>query len=423
MFGKNHTVLTMHQMTGFDHLTLGARGLDPRLKQNGPARIYIERSFFAGNTVYVTKGTDLSSIPWLKDVGLAPEEVIEVPHHCLFNGLKVETEMMQELKSKVKNGGRIQFFRPTELEAELIMNLGLSWENTLSCDPAIANPFSNKATLRRMAVDFKMQNVFPPHQIVTADWTQEKLLAAVSHIQSAKRRMGMNDVLLKRTDLAGGEGFCLWSSKELHAFMDTNRGQELIIEVAVQPHIPLSNQWMIMDGTIKYVGSSQQLQHGFVHKGNIIAYDDDVLDKNLMQRLAQITKPFAEYANSIGYNGVLGFDAVYDKPNDRLFLVEANARITATYYAFALVSRLTFKPWSVAYKIIEPSLALETFDDVRKALGHYLFTPAREHGAVPYMLSGLRLPDGQRRLGIMAVANYAKTAEIVLTEAEKRLAA
>ena len=61
------------------------------------------------------------------------------------------------------------------------------------------------------------------------------------------------------------------------------------------------------------------------------------------------------------------------------------------------------------------------FMRVYESLGHLIYKPKREHGIVPYMLSGLRLPANQRRLGLMAVANYAKTAELLLQEAEERL--
>lgn len=421
MFPANLQALCMHQINGFDHLRLGARM--EQEAELGPARIYVERSYFFADTVYVGADSDKSVLPWLKQVGLAPGEVIEIPHACLFQGLKESAPHFADLQKRVKAGGRPFFFRTTALEEQLIGRLGIDWRNTLSCDPDIAEKLADKAYIRRAAVEAGEDKIFPPHIALSADWRPEQIEAAVWKIERNAKALGMREVVVKRTDLASGDGFCVWTSGGRYEFCQANQGHELIVEAWINPHVPISNQWLIFNGEARYVGTSRQLQQGFVHKGNVIASDDRAVDFRISERLRHMTRPILAHAIKKGYNGIIGFDAVYHVASDRLWLTEANARVTAGTYAYALASRLNFKPWAVACKIIEPKAELLDFDGVISALEYLPYRIDRPSGIVPYMLSGLRLPQGQRRLGIMAVADYPDSAEHFLNEAEKRLGA
>lgn len=417
MFGNSFKTVCLHQINGFDHLTLGAVNLETA-HDAGPARIYIERSFFAGDVVLVGRGTDLSALPWYRKVGLAPDEIIEVPHDCIFQGLKHEEEIKKDLIRRLSNGSRIQFFRTTQLESELIGNLGLAWGQTLSCDPAVSEEFY-KADIRRIGKSIGKDDSFVPYQILPADWRPKDLMSAVHEINSVAHAMHQPGVLVRRTDLASGDGTCNWFHEDHESFMRKNQGQELLVEVLLEPHVPISNAWWILDGEIQYGWSTKLLQNGFEHKGNVLAHEDKLHDH--VGRAKAMCLPFLNYAREMGYNGMLNFDFMYSPVLRKLYIAEINTRVTASYYARGLADKLKFTPWAVAFRIIEPSPDLKNFYDVREKLGRYIYDPDLQHGIVPYMLSGLRLPSGQRRLGIMSVANFVDVSEQILDTAAEIL--
>lgn len=385
-----------------------------------PTRIYIERSLLVGGTVVVTQDTNLETLPWLQETGLAPAEVVTVPNRCMFAGIEADTKLLADLKQRLADGAKLQFFRPTRLEEKFIAMLGLTWDKTLSCNPDVAEIFANKSLLRRLAVTMGFGHAFLPHRLLAKDWNIEILESAVREIGDEARKLGYRDVLVKRVDLAGGDGFCLWSTGGGRTFAEKHGQRELLVEVAMWPHVPISIQWMIADSAVTYVGVSLKLQSGFVHKGDVVAWKDAMLDEKSAERLRKLTRPFAEEARDQGYNGILGFDAVWDESRDSMYLVEANARFASSAYPFAVGARLGFTPWAVANKIIEPAKWFETFNGIRGALGSLLYKPERQRGIVPYMLSGLNL-DRNRCLGLMAIDAGTFSAERLLRDAEKRL--
>jgi len=417
LFPEGVRALNLHQINGFDHLPLGARITSG---STGPARTYVERSFFLPGIVGVGAGADKSIIPWMVQEKLAPEEILDIDHECMFQGLRDSEELLSLVRDKVRDGYRPHFFRTTALEAELIQRLGLEWKDTLSCDPAIAEKMGDKAYIRKIK---GAEDLFPPHIILPADWKPQDVSAAVMRIEAEARAMGMKNAIVKRTNLASGGGFCDWTRDDHAEFCREHAGHELIVEVLIEPHIPISNQWLILDGKAHYIGTSWQLQDGFVHKGNTIASNDGVVDPHIAEKFRRLVQPLLDHAVALGYNGIIGFDGVYHVATDMIFLTEANGRPTAVTYNFAVASRLDFNPWAVSCVIIQPSPRLETLQDVFGGLGYLLYKRWRENGIAPYMLSGLRLPVSQRRLGLMAIANDPRSAEHFLKEATMRLGA
>ncbi|MDD5726853.1 MAG: hypothetical protein PHC53_05665, partial [Patescibacteria group bacterium] len=195
----------------------------------------------------------------------------------------------------------------------------------------------------------------------------------------------------------------------------------LIVEVEIQPHTPISNQWCVVNGDLAYVGTTRQIMDGFDRQGDVIASDDGVLPGAVVEKLRRLTEPFARYAVELGYNGVIGFDAVWHEDKNLVFLTEANARVTAATYPFGVAKRLGYKNWAIASKTMVPAPWIETFNSVRGHLGNsLLFNPRKQCGVVPYMTGALSHPT-LRRMGLMAISNDPRRAEQTLAEAEKRL--
>jgi len=406
MFGQDQ-VIYMHQIVGFDDVSVL------------PAVRYLERALLLGGSVCVTNETDLSIVPWLNEVGLGPEEIIKVPHKCMFTGLRQDESLLADVQARFAQGVRPMFFRPTALEASFIKDMGLTWEKTASCDPRVAEAIGAKDFLRKLANSLGLTKAFPPHVVLHPPWDADQVMDAVVDMKQKARDMRVQHVLVKRTDLVSGEGMLRTDSSQFRPFLSKNRDHALIVEVEI-PHEPISNQWFVQDGKALYVGASRQLQDGFVHKGNVIASDDRVLPENVVRRLMEMTQPLVIAAMDMGYNGVIGFDAVWNQERDWIFLTEANARVTASTYPLAVAKRLGFTPWAIANKMVVPATWCETFNCVRGQLGTMLYNPRRHQGMVPYMIGALTHPT-MRRMGLMAIAEEPRQAERLLAEAERRL--
>jgi hypothetical protein len=408
MFG-NGKIIHMQQIEGFDDITVL------------PAVRYLERSLLLGDTVCVTNETDLSILPWLQEVELAPERVIQVEDKCMFAGIRKDPRLFNELRSQFSQGARPMFFHPTKLVADFIKEAGLAWEQTASCDPEVADFIGRKDCLRQVAERAGLAGNFPPYVILPANWNMAELNEAIAVVRRRAYEINLSQVMVKRTDLVSGEGMQRIGGQEFRRFAERQLGHALIVEVEIQPHTPISNQWCITKGDPIYVGASKQLQEGFVHKGNIIASDDRMLPDMINGKLRRMTEPLVRYAVEMGYNGIIGFDAVWNEEANTLFLTESNARVTAATYPFGVAKRLGYKEWAIAAKTIVPAGWIETFNGVRGRLGNsLLFNPRRHCGVIPYMTGALTHPT-MRRMGIMAVANDPRHAEQTLAEAEKRL--
>lgn len=419
MFPEQSDVLYVHQVNDFDHLSLGA-DYNPR-STAGPARIYEERAYFLDGTIYIGSGADKSILPWLADVGLSPREVITVPNTCVYRGLKESPNILAGLTDKISRGARPHFFRTTSLEAELLKQLGLSWFDTLSCDPAIAEKIGNKGYLRCLATELNCSDIFPPHVILSSGWRVEDITIAAWKLAPELRKHQVKTVIVKRTDLAGGDGCCVWNGNGCGDFQAVNAGRELIVEAFIDPRITITGQWLITDGKFHYIGMGKQYQMGFMHQGIVASSSGSTVATKNLHRMKAMVEPLLGRLVEMGYNGIIGFDAVYNPQTDRLYLTEANTRTTADTYVYAVASRLGFDPWAVACKIIKPATGITDFREIKNSLGYLLYQPARENGIAPYMLSGLKLPSGQRRLGLMSISTNPGTAEHFLREAEARL--
>lgn len=408
MFGRDK-VVHMHQIEGFDDITVL------------PAVRYMERSLLLGDIVCVTNETDQTIVPWLNEVELGPERIIEVPDKCMFTGIRKDPALFNELRDQFIKGARPMFFHPTKKEVAFVEAAGLKWEDTASCDPDVADFVGKKDYLRQVAEKIGMNHAFPSCVLLPADWTTGQLNEAISRVRTLAQIDGMQYVMVKRTDLVSGEGMCRAGSLFFRQFTEQHKGHALIVEVEIQPHTPISNQWCIVKGDPIYVGASLQFQEGFVHKGNVIASDDCMLPEDVVKKLRSLTEPFVRYAVAMEYNGVIGFDAVWNQDRNLILLTEANARVTAATYPFGVAKRLGYSNWAIANKTIVPAPWIETFNKVRGQLGNsLLFHPRRHNGVIPYMIGALTHPT-MPRMGLMAIAEDPRRATQTLAEAEKRL--
>ena len=145
MFGRDK-VVHMHQIEGFDDITVL------------PAVRYLERSLLLGDIVCVTNETDQTIVPWLNEVELGPERIIEVPDKCMFTGIRKDPALFKELRDQFAKGARPMFFHPTKKEVGFVEAAGLTWEQTASCDPDVADFMGKKDYLRQVAQKINAAN-------------------------------------------------------------------------------------------------------------------------------------------------------------------------------------------------------------------------------------------------------------------------
>ncbi|MDD5726873.1 MAG: hypothetical protein PHC53_05775, partial [Patescibacteria group bacterium] len=98
----------MHQIEGFDDITVL------------PAVRYLERSLLLGDIVCVTNETDQTIVPWLNEVELGPERIIEVPDKCMFTGIRKDPTLFKDLRDQFAKGARPMFFHPTKKEVGFV---------------------------------------------------------------------------------------------------------------------------------------------------------------------------------------------------------------------------------------------------------------------------------------------------------------
>ncbi len=408
MFGRTKQAIYMHQIDGFGELT------------TVPVVPHVERSLLMGGTVCVTEDTDLTILPWLGEEGLAPEEVCRISGGCMFKGLLADKVQLHAFKERLQSGERLQLFHSTNHIASFLDEAGLNWGNTMSCEPSIADKIGNKAYLRRMAAEIGLSSAFPSHWILTSSWNQSDLDWAIRMTQPPQT--GHWHVLVKPTDLAGGEGICRVGSPEFRFFAKRFRGREVIVEKEIMHRDSLSVQWFICCGRPRYIGINQQLVEGFVPQGELLSSGDDVVPYEVSKAFREMTEPLVERAVQLNYQGVLAYDGVLDRRSNKVYLLDADTRVTSATYGYAIADRLGMKKWAIANKIIEPGRWIETFNRVRGLLGgNILFRQQRGSGVIPYMLGALHAKV--RRIGLMAVAEDKETTAYYLREAEHRLTA
>jgi len=411
MFGRTKRAIYMHQIDGFGELT------------TIPVERYIERSLLMGGTVCVTEDTDTCICPWLQENGLAPDELIRVPGRCMFSTLSAGGPLLEDLKQRLQDGARLQFFHPTRLESDFLRAAGLDWKHTMSCEPAIAHRLGNKAYLRRVSDSLQGAGAFPKHIILAEGWNLTDLDYAIRRLEPRGDQVGRWHVLVKPVDLAGGDGICRTSSALFRKFADRFMGREVIVEQEIVNRESLSAQWFMQAGDPVYVGTSLQMHDGFVHQGELLSSGDDVVSADVSRALRALTQPLVQHAVQLGYSGVLAFDAVRDTRSGKLYLLDADARATSATYCYAVAARLGMKAWGMANKIIEPSRWIDTYSRARGILGYGLmFRRQRGTGVIPYMVGALR-HDRLRRIGLMAIEQDVSQAGALLEEAESRLTA
>ena len=208
-------ILAIHDTSGFGHLGEHIPGVE----------FYADRVLLTPVDVAViqTDGFD-DYLRWLRTVGIGPKRIVCVDDVNLFRGLldgpvkvsefapgadgpelhwNVEPQPVKMLQAYVRHGGKIQVFCMTEEAEAFFRTAGIDRRQIQSAPLESARKMNDKAELRRVAERAGIANAFLPY-VATRDparvMTETLRFLALPEAEA-------EFVVLKRTNLAGGDGF------------------------------------------------------------------------------------------------------------------------------------------------------------------------------------------------------------------------
>lgn len=524
-------ILAIHDTSGFGHLDHRIPGV----------RFFADRVLLTPVDVAVIQADGFDDyLCWLRTVGIGPKRIICVDDYNLFRGLlggsvkvsefspgpngptlkwNVEPEPIKLLQSYVRQGCRVQVFCMSEEAEAFFESAGIDRRRVQSAPLESSRRMNDKAELRRAAARAEIEHVFLPY-VATRD--PERVLT-----ETLRFLAGPEDeaefVVLKRTNLAGGEGFLKIprglsedvvrqrvaqyllenyrnqltvithredaSAPDTETFMDAEvfrdpqktcesvrsafesdprvtyvtvtrsnivsgasirfrRGEgfrdrlkgwlgqhgcnEIMVEAGFD-HWAYSNLVVIRGrNDLRVLGPTRQIvnEETGQHLGNMmlcvadhkvflagspedsrdVLTDEDIVFMELSsRRLAE-----EAHTRDEGYQDFIGFDYMKRKRDGRNFVLECNARLTASAYPLAIASQLRGRNWGIVMLNSVPTSA-RNFSELRAKVGDKLFRPDRG-GLLPFTVRLMTLEKPS--CGMIAVASTLPEAIILMEEAK-----
>lgn len=208
-------ILAIHDTSGFGHLGEHIPGVE----------FFADRVLLTPVDVAVIQSDGFDDyLRWLRTVGIGPKRIVCVDDVNLFRGLlngpvKVsefalgpdgpvlhwneEPQPLKMLQAFVRHGGKIQVFCMTEEAEAFFERVGIDRRQIQSAPLESARTMNDKAELRRVAERAGVAQAFLPYA-ATRD-PARVMTEALKFL--AKSSSEAEFVVLKRTNLAGGDGF------------------------------------------------------------------------------------------------------------------------------------------------------------------------------------------------------------------------
>lgn len=208
-------ILAIHDTSGFGHLGEHIPGVE----------YYADRALLTPVDIAVIQSDGFDDyLCWLRSVGIGPKRIVCVDDVNLFRGLlsgpakvsefaagpdglklhwNVELEPIKMLQSFVRHGGKIQVFCMTEEAEAFFERAAIDRRHIQSAPLESARRMNDKAELRRLAERIGIAQAFLPY-VATRD--PARVMTEVFRFL-AMPESEAEFVVLKRTNLAGGDGF------------------------------------------------------------------------------------------------------------------------------------------------------------------------------------------------------------------------
>ncbi|GEM_PF-2341426 len=208
-------ILAVHDTSGFGHLGEHIPGV----------AFYADRALLVPADIAVIQSDGFDDyLCWLRTVGIGPKRIVTVDDVNLFRGLlagpvkvsefapgpdgptvhwNIELEPLKMLQSFVRHGGKIQVFCMTEEAEAFFERAGIDRRQIQSAPLESARRMNDKAELRRVADRAGVPQAFLPY-VATRD--PARVMSEVLRFLALPEAEA-EFVVLKRTNLAGGDGF------------------------------------------------------------------------------------------------------------------------------------------------------------------------------------------------------------------------
>lgn len=528
-------ILAIHDTSGFGHLGEHIPGVE----------FFADRALLVPADIAVIQSDGFDDyLCWLRTVGIGPKRIVCVDDVNLFRGLlngpakvsefsagpdglrlhwNVELEPIKMLQAYARRGGKIQVFCMTEEAEAFFDRAGIDRKHIQSAPLESSRKMNDKAELRRIGARAGVPQAFLPY---AATRDPSRVMTETLRFLSLPGSEA-EFVVLKRTNLAGGDGFLKiprglpedevkarvvaylrenhWNDltlvthredgsapdaevpmdkaavrdldkaydavkaafeadpritnvtvtrtdivggaslrfrrggnfrDDLRNYLDQHGRNEILIEAGFD-HWAYSNLVVIRGwNNIRILGPTRQIvdEETGRHLGNMMlcrpdheafpkgltGHPKDVLEKEDVIGMGLFSRRLAEEAHTrdCGYEDFLGFDYMKRKSDGRIFVLECNARLTASTYPLAIAAQLTGRNWGIVM-LNGIRTSARNFGELRGKIGDRLFRPA-DGGLLPFNIRLMTLQDPH--CGMIAVAPTLPDA-LALMEEAKRLAA
>ena len=185
-------------MSGFGHLGRHIKGVP----------FYADRALLlpADFAVIMRDGEDVQAhLDYLRQVRIGPQRVLMVDNPNLLDGLDEDPRVMGEIEDYLRKSPEraLQFFCMTERTEAFIDRHMIDPRRVDSPPRVISDRLNDKVQLRQIAKDCGLEHMLAPY---VASSEPRAVMSAVKAFL-AKPAQEIEYVVLKRTNLAGGDGF------------------------------------------------------------------------------------------------------------------------------------------------------------------------------------------------------------------------
>lgn len=189
-------LVAVHDTTIFGHLRRNHAGVP----------YYADRALLlpVDIAVVMDDGENVTAhVKFLAAVGIGPKRVIYVKSSNLFDGLDADPIAMEEIEAFLRKGGRLQFFSTSARSEAFVERHRIDPSRIHSAPRVISDSMNDKVELRQIAIDCGISHALLPY---AACQDPRAVMSAVKAFM-AKPESEMEFVVVKRTNLAGGDGF------------------------------------------------------------------------------------------------------------------------------------------------------------------------------------------------------------------------
>lgn len=332
---------------------------------------------------------------YYQQLGLGPRELIFVrtsPDGDLYQAIIDDEVISSKVVQLVKQEDyKIEFFCTRDsIEIDFLDQLGLSWSDTISHHPIVADFWNNKANLRLKASTEGLKHLFPEHHIVQNE--HELLWAVISILNQYP------EVIIKKPLWASGQGMLFGNDVSVVRHFCDHYGvvPGTIVERSLgAEHLPMSIVTQFYDGQVvdQWFTEQQCSLHDEVvsFEGFIIGDLPQATGDDLAWLRTESTK-LCDLV--LRYNphltGILNFDCL--RLGKERFVLECNARLTFSSYIQEVRRSLVSSgyPFDNCCLVNRADITgITDFSSLRNKLGDTLFDFSRGQGVIPITIGCL----------------------------------